>query len=152
MELAEMMPVLSEHARLEHAFDYSATMRTMTQDCYQEHTSIGLRREGQRACFEYYEGLFGAFPDFGAEQHGLAHATNYVVIWGTVHGTMTKDWLGLTATGKSFELPLVVIVEFRDGLLVGEIIRYDAMEFCQQLDLDYPSLIAAARRVTESIP
>jgi hypothetical protein len=151
MELFEMVSLLTEHSRLEHSFDYSATMRTMTQDCYQERTSIGLRYEGQLACFKYYEGLFGACPNIGAEQRGLACATNYLVTWSTLRGTMTNEWLGLAATEKSIELPLVLIVEFRNGLLVGETLRYDAMELCQPLDLDYSSLIAAARRVTESV-
>ena len=43
-----MLAVLAEHSRLERIADLTGAMATMTDDCYQEHESIGLRCVGQR--------------------------------------------------------------------------------------------------------
>jgi predicted ester cyclase len=143
-----MSKALVEHARLEHGGDYDATMRTMTEDCYQEHSSLGLRVEGQEPCKSYYAELFYAFPDFGSTLDGTASSSDAIVVWGTLRGTMSGNWLGFEATHQQVELPIVVIVKFRGDLLVGESLHYDGATFCRQLGLDYDAVLAAAQRMS----
>jgi hypothetical protein len=57
---------------------------------------------------------------------------------------MKGPWLGLAATGREFTVPLVDIVPFKDGLMHGERILYDAATFAEQLGLDVHELRTAA--------
>jgi len=149
-DLARMLAVLDEHSRLEHAFDFEATMQTMTADCCQHHPSIALRTDGKPACTRHYEEIFGAFPDFMLDQDGIASAPGNLVAWGSLSATMTGPWLGIDATGHSLELPLVAIIEFRDDRVVGETLHYDSATWCRQLSLRHDQLLDASARFTAS--
>jgi len=144
-----MLSVVSEHGRCERLNDVVGTMATMTEDCFQEHPSIGLRCEGQAACARYYdEALFTPFPDHGAEWQGMAMAQNAIVLWVRLYGEMKGAWMGLASTGRTFSLPLVVVVKFRGDRMVGETWYYDAATLCEQLGLERADVLAAARRLS----
>jgi predicted ester cyclase len=148
-ERDRMMAVLAEHGRCERLNDVEGTMATMSNDCYQEHPSIGLRCEGQTACARYYEDvMFVPFPDHGADWQGMAMAKDRIVLWVRLYGEMKGPWMGLPSTGRSFSIPLVVIVEFRDDLMVGETWHYDAATLSEQLGLERTDVLAAARRLS----
>ena len=85
----------SEHGRCERLNDVAGTMATMTDDCYQEHPSIGLRCNGQSSCARYYdEAMFTPFPDHGAEWQGMAMAKDTIVLWVRLYGEMKGPWMG----------------------------------------------------------
>jgi SnoaL-like polyketide cyclase len=69
-----------------------------------------------------------------------------LVAYGQLHGTMQRQWLGLAPTGQAFTVPLVNIVPFKDGLMHGERVLYDAATFADQVGLDVHTLRAAASR------
>jgi hypothetical protein len=68
-----------------------------------------------------------------------------LVAVGELHGTMKGPWLSLEPTGREFTIPLVNIVPFKDGLMRGERLFYDAATFCDALGLDLDALRSAAR-------
>jgi hypothetical protein len=120
-------------------------METLTEDCFLEHVSLGLRSEGKREATTAYEDLFGAFPDLGPIPGGIAYGDDVLVAFGELHGTMRGPWLGLLPTGGEFTIPIVNIIPFRDGLMHGERLFYDAAMLCDQAGLDLRELKAVAR-------
>jgi hypothetical protein len=141
----EMLAVYQRHRAAEDARDFPAVMETLTEDCFLEHVSLALRSEGKRDATTAYEDLFGAFPDLGPIPGGIAYGDDVLVAFGELHGTMRGPWLGLSPTGGEFTIPLVNIVPFRDGLMHGERLFYDAAMLCDQTGLDPRELKAAAR-------
>ncbi|MDP9442276.1 MAG: ester cyclase [Actinomycetota bacterium] len=118
----------------------------MTPDCFLEHVSLGLRAVGRDAATQAYEELFTAFPDLGPVPEGIAFGDDVLVAFGQLRGTMEGPWLGLAPTGRSFTVPLVNVVPFRDGLMHGERLFYDVAMLCDQARLDVHELRSAARR------
>jgi predicted ester cyclase len=141
----EMLTVYRQHRAVEDAHDFPAVLKTLTPDCFLEQVSLGLRSVGRAEAERAYEDWFGAFPDLGPIPEGLAFGDDVLVAYGQLHGTMSGPWLGLEPTGKSFTVPLVNIVPFKDGLMHGERIFYDAVMFSDQVGLDVRRLLEAAR-------
>jgi hypothetical protein len=148
-----MISLLEEHSRAEHSYDWDATLATMTADCYQHHVNQGLRYDGQDSVRAYYAEIFAAFPDLhlvrDSSRLGVGYGDGLVVRYGRMEAEMVGDWLGLRASGRSVSVPLSLLLEFRDGLLVGETYVYDTGLFCEQLGLEPEQLLAAASQATE---
>ena len=144
MTTDEMLAVYRKHRAAEDERDFVAVMQTLATDCFLEHVSLGLRSEGKDDATRAYEELFGAFPDLGPIPEGIAFGDDVLVAYGQLHGTMTEKWLGLAPTGRSFTVPLVNIVPFKDGVMHGERLFYDTAMFAEQAGLDLHELRAAA--------
>jgi steroid delta-isomerase-like uncharacterized protein len=142
----EMLAVHRDHRAAEDRHDFKAVMATLTPDCFLEQVSLGLRSDGKDDATRAYEEWFRAFPDLGPIPEGIAFGDDVLVAYGQLHGTMTGPWLGLAATGREFTVPLVNIVPFKDGLMHGERIFYDAATFSEHVGLDVHELRAAASR------
>lgn len=140
----EMLAVYQRHRAAEEARDYPAVMETLTDDCFLEHVSLQLRSDGKEEASRDYEALFSAFPDLGPIPGGIAFGDDVLVAFGDLHGSMLGPWLGLDATGREFTIPLVNIVPFRDGLMAGERLFYDAAMLSEQVGLDVMELRRAA--------
>ena len=142
----EMLAVYRRHRAAEDARDFPEVMQTLASDCFLEQVSLGLRSDGKDDATRAYEDWFGAFPDLGPIPEGIAFGDDVLVAYGQLHGTMEEQWLGLPPTGREFTVPLVNIVPFKDGLMHGERILYDAATFAEQVGLDVHELRAAASR------
>jgi hypothetical protein len=138
--------VYRRHRAAEDARDFPAVMQTLAPDCFLEQVSLGLRSVGKDEATRAYEEWVGAFPDLGPIPEGIAFGEDVLVPYGQLHGTMKESWLGLAPTGREFTVPLVNIVPFRDGLMQGERILYDAATFAEQVGLDVHELRTAASR------
>jgi hypothetical protein len=144
MTREEIDSIFAEHARLE-AYDFDGAVATMTPDCYQIVPSLGLRCEGPAQVRSFYAELFGAFPKLTGElTTQTAYARNRIVRWGLFGAEMTGPYLGFEPTGRRFEVLRFTAIEFRDGLLVGEVTYFDADTFCTQLGLPLEGVRAAA--------
>jgi len=152
MSSDEMLGVYQRHRAAEEARDFPTVMETLTADCFLEHVSLGLRSVGRDDATRAYEELFSAFPDLEPIPGGIAFGDDVLIAFGDLHGTMQGPWFGLEPTGRAFTIPLVNIVPFRDGLMHGERIFYDAAMLCDQAGLDVHELRAAAARAGQTHP
>ena len=142
----DMLAIHRRHRAAEDARDFAAVMETLTPDCFLEHVSLALRSEGKSDATRAYEEWFTAFPDLGPIPEGIAFGDDTLVAYGQLHGTMQGPWLSFEPTQREFTVPLVNIVPFKDGLMHGERIFYDAAMFCEQVGLDLHKLRTAAAR------
>jgi carboxymethylenebutenolidase len=123
------------------------TLQTMVEDAYVNHIPVmtgGVGREELRA---FYSTRFipQMPPDTAMTPISRTIGDDRLVeemIFTFTH-TIKMDWMlpGLAPTGKRVEVPLVVIVHFRDGKLAHEHIYWDQASVLAQLGLIDPSTL-----------
>jgi carboxymethylenebutenolidase len=136
------------------------TLKTMVEDAYVNHIPVmtgGVGREELRA---FYSTRF--IPQMPPDTEmtpisrtiGDDQLVEEMVVKFT--HTTTMDWMlpGIAPTGKRVEVPVVVIVHFRDGKLAHEHIYWDHASVLVQLGLLDPSRlpvagVESARKVLE---
>jgi steroid delta-isomerase-like uncharacterized protein len=57
----------------------------------------------------------GAFPDFHVAVEEMLEDGNKVITRARFSGTHQGEFMGIPPTGKRFDIPVIDIVEFRDG-------------------------------------
>jgi steroid delta-isomerase-like uncharacterized protein len=82
-----------------------------------------------------YERWFAAFPDLDLQIENLVADTDQAAAFVRVTGTHRGDFMGLPATGKHIEFPVVLLLQFQDNLIVHERRVYDFSSVLIQLGL-----------------
>lgn len=77
--------------------------------------------------------VFDAIPDFRWEFKQVLVDGNRIMIHATNSGTPVKEWLGVPATGESFEIDELVIYTVGDGRFVEIVKLHDSDALRQQL-------------------
>jgi steroid delta-isomerase-like uncharacterized protein len=142
-----MIRLFEAHRDAEAARDIDAILDTFVEDCFLETMALGLRSEGRDAVRSAYEQqFFTAFPDLAPEDEGIAvnDEDDAVVVWGTLRGTSTGEWLGVPPGGGSFAVPFANVVPYRDGLMAGERIYFDLATLCEQAGISLEDVRTAA--------
>jgi steroid delta-isomerase-like uncharacterized protein len=133
-ERTENASCLAAHLAAERRLDMDATLATVHPECLFVDEPLGLRLEGHDGARRHYElwwSGFGASPENG-QVHWVDD--DFVVGEAVFVGTHVGSFAGLSPTGKAIQLPFVVFVRFRDGLLAGERFVYDLNTLLRQLD------------------
>jgi carboxymethylenebutenolidase len=140
-----------EHIKYEfETRDTEDTLKTMVEDAYVNHIPVmtgGVGREELRA---FYSTRFipQMPPDTAMTPISRTIGDDRLVeemVFTFTH-TVKMDWMlpGIAPTGKRVEVPLVVIVQFRDGKLAHEHIYWDQASVLVQLGLIDPSTLPVA--------
>jgi carboxymethylenebutenolidase len=140
-----------EHVRDEFVSrDTDATIATMVPDAYVNHVPVMTGGVGHAALRDFYSRLFIPRMPADTEIVPLSRTigTDRLVdemIFRFTH-TVEMEWMlpGVPPTGRRVEIPLVVIVHFRDGKLAHEHIYWDQASVLVQLGLLDPSGLPAA--------
>ena len=77
--------------------------------------------------------MTGAFPDFAFHVDDMLQDADKVASRGRMTGTHQGEFMGMPATGKSFEISFYDIVEFRDGKAVAHWGLNDVAGMMEQL-------------------
>jgi len=140
--------------------DTHATLHTMVADAYVNHIPVMTGGVGREELQEFYSRRF--IPKMPADTEivpiSRTIGTDQLVdemIFRFTH-TVEMDWMlpGIRATGRRVEIPLAVIVHFREGKLAHEHIYWDQASVLVQLGLLDPSNlpcagVETARKVTD---
>ena len=140
-----------EHLRDEFvARDTDATLDTMVPDAYVNHVPVMTGGVGREALRGFYSRLFipRMPPDTEIVPVSRTIGTDRLVdemVFRFTH-TMEMEWMlpGVPPTGRRVEIPLVVIVHFRDGKLAHEHIYWDQASVLVQLGLLAPTGLPVA--------
>jgi steroid delta-isomerase-like uncharacterized protein len=147
MDRTEMVRLFEAHREAEAARDIDAILETFVDDCFVETMPLGLRSEGRDAVRAAYEQqFFTAFPDLAPDDEGIAYndEDGFVVVWGTLRGTSTGEWLGVPPGGGRFSVPFANVVPFSEGLMSGEQIYFDLATLCEQAGISLSDVRASA--------
>ena len=131
-----------EHVR--HEFDTHSTedtLATMVEDAYVNHIPVMTGGVGRDELREFYSKRFipQMPPDTEMTPISRTIGSNQLVdemVFKFTH-SIRMDWMlpGLAPTGKRVEVPLVAIVQFREGKLAHEHIYWDQASVLVQLGL-----------------
>ncbi len=137
-----MVELWEQHLRDEFELhDVDKTMETMVKDPFNTHVPVmtgGIGRDGVRAFYRQWF-LPQNPPDTHMTLVSRTVGTNQLVdeLIHTFTHTTQMDWmlLGIAPTGKRVEVPVVVVVGFRDGKIAFERIYWDQACVLVQLGL-----------------
>jgi carboxymethylenebutenolidase len=140
-----------EHVRHEFAtHNTEDTLATMVEDAYVNHIPVLTGGVGRHELREFYSKHFIPQMPPDAEMIPISRTigNNQLVdemVFKFTH-TMRMDWMlpGVAPTGKRVEVPLVAIVQFRDGKLAHEHIYWDQASVLVQLGLLNPTGVPVA--------
>jgi carboxymethylenebutenolidase len=117
------------------------TLNTMVEDAYVNHMPVMTGGVGRDQLREFYSQRFipQMPPDTGLVPISRTVGENQLVdemVFTFTH-SQRMDWMlpGIAPTGKRVEVPLVVVVHFRDGKLAHEHIYWDQASVLVQLGL-----------------
>ena len=140
-----------EHVRDEFVTrDTAATLDTMVPDAYVNHIPVLTGGVGHEQLREFYSRHFipRMPPDTAIIPVSRTIGVDRLVdemIFQFTH-TIEMDWMlpGIAPTGKRVEVPLVVVVHFREGKLAHEHIYWDQASVLVQLGLLDPEILPVA--------
>lgn len=131
-----------EHLRHEFATrDPDQTIDTMVEDAYVNHVPVLTGGTGRQELSAFYSKYFipQMPPDMEIVPVSRTVGSDRLVDESVAKFThsVQMDWLlpAIAPTGKPVEVALVVIVEFRDGKLLGERIYWDQASVLVQVGL-----------------
>jgi carboxymethylenebutenolidase len=121
--------------------DTEATLKTMVDDAYVNHVPVMTGGYGKAELDRFYSTDFipAMPPDTQLKPVSRTVGTDQLVdeiIFSFTH-TQEMPWMlpGVAPTNKYVEVPLVVIVRFRDGKLAHEHIYWDQASVLKQIGL-----------------
>jgi carboxymethylenebutenolidase len=146
-----MVHLWEEHIRDEfETRNTEDTLNTMVEDAYVNHIPVLTGGVGREELRDFYSKHFipQMPPDTEMTPISRTVGEDQLVeetVFKFTH-TMAMDWMlpGIAPTGKRVEVPLVVIVHFRDGKLAHEHIYWDQASVLVQLGLLDPSTLPVA--------
>jgi steroid delta-isomerase-like uncharacterized protein len=144
MTADEIRQIVHQHLAAEARHDAAAAAATYAAHGYYHHVPLGLRLEGREAVAAGYASSFAAFPESEVVNDGEAVDGNIYVHWGRFRATVAGSWLGLPPTNRRLDLPFAVVIEVRDGRMVGETLYYDLDTLCAQSGHTIAAVRAAA--------
>ena len=138
---------------IKHEFETRSTeetLKTMVEDAYVNHIPVMTGGVGQAALRDFYSKHFIPQMPPDTEMTPISHTVGHDCIVEEMllkfTHTIPMDWMlpGVAPTGKRVEVPLVVVVQFRDGKLAHEHIYWDQASVLVQLGLLDPSKLPVA--------
>ena len=131
--LARHCDLVAMHLAAENAHRLEDTLATLHPDCIFEDMALGREYRGRDGAAEYYRAWWNAFS---IEVRGIARhwTTDSNMIAETRYiGSHVGDFFGVSATGRSLDIRLAVVIRFQDGLMLGERFYYDLTSLLVQL-------------------
>ncbi len=144
----DLAQLWEEHTRDEFITrDTESTLDTMVEDAYVNHIPVMTGGQGREALRRFYSTDFIPCmpPDTALTPVSRTIGQDQLVdeiIFSFTH-TQEMPWMlpGIPPTGRKVEIPLVVIVHFRDGKLAHEHIYWDQASVLVQIGLLDPATL-----------
>ncbi|MBU8875232.1 ester cyclase [Reyranella sp. MMS21-HV4-11] len=135
-----MDPKLAElaqhHLVAENNQDLEATLATLHPECRFDDLATGQTwhgRDGAAAHYRQWWTTFDVEVKRGPGQVSAWTADNVCMAEATWHGRHIGRFLGIEPTGRTIVQPFVVVLGFRDGLMVSERFHYDLGALLRQI-------------------
>ncbi len=122
------------HVEAENKHLLAETINTLHSECVFEDIPLGQIYKGREGAAEYYQTWWNAFGIIVKPNRGIQWTIDgNMVAESRYVGTHTGEFFGLKATGRSIDLPFVVIIGFKEGLMLGERFYYNLPYLLDQL-------------------
>ena len=136
--------LVRRHLIAENAQDLPGTLATLHKDCRFEDFATGQTwtgHDGAAAHYRHWWSTFDVEVKRGEGQRNAWIGADHPDGWGyiaeaTWHGKHIGAYLGIAPTGRSIVQPFVVVLSFKDGLMLSERFHYDLGSLLRQLGAD----------------
>ena len=134
----DLAALVMRHLKAENGHDLAGTLETLHPQCRFDDFATGQSWSGHDGAAAHYRQWWSTF-DVTVRREGDQRA-----VWGdgfymaeaTWHGRHIGPFLGVAPTGRPIAQPFVVVLTFRDGLMLGERFHYDLASLLRQLGAD----------------
>jgi steroid delta-isomerase-like uncharacterized protein len=126
--------VLRRHVLAERDFDMLGTLATLTHDCVFEDMAIGIQYHGHDGARRYYQEWWSAFGNAPSNSQLYVVSDGHVIVETRFLGKHCAPYQGIAASNRPIDLPVVIFVTFRDGLMSGERFYYDRATLLAQIN------------------
>jgi steroid delta-isomerase-like uncharacterized protein len=113
--------------------DSTELSRLHAQDGVVDSPLAGGLAQGREAIERVYESFMRAFPDVTMRQEALVIDGDRGVLVARLTGTDSGGFMGLPPTNRSFSVTMVLLDDFKDGLIARERRIYDFTGLLVQL-------------------
>jgi steroid delta-isomerase-like uncharacterized protein len=117
--------------------DVPRLLRIFTEDVHYEDVPLGAVSRGKPALAGFATGVFDGFTDLKFERKSRfvsADGRSGAIEW-VFRGRQTRDFPGIPATNKPFEVRGSSVVEFRDGKISRNSDYWDLATYLRQVGL-----------------
>ena len=135
----DLLALIRRHLEAENAHDLPATLATLHPDCRFDDVATGQSWSGHAGAAAHYRQWWTTFDvevRRGEGQRPYTTADDVYIGEATWYGRHIGRFLGIEPTGKTIVQPFIVILSFRDGLMLGERFHYDLASLLRQLGAD----------------
>lgn len=94
--------------------DVTAIDRYLVED-FVDHNPDHGQKAGREGVKDFFQHLFKAFPDLNVTTEQMLVDGDVVTVRSTLAGTQQGEFLGMPASGKTFSVTLIDIIEIKDG-------------------------------------
>jgi len=131
--------LVHRHLAAENAQDMDGTLATLHPDCRFEDLATGQvwrGREGAAAHYRQWWTTFDVTVKRGPGQRSCWTDDGARISEATWHGKHVGRFLGIEPTGRPIVQPFVVVLTFKDRLMLGERFQYDLASLLRQIGAD----------------
>lgn len=132
----------ANQALVRRVYDEIINMRNLdlidevASEGFVEHEAFpGLPSTGPKAAKAVLGMFLAAFPDLAMTVDDVIAEGDKVAVRGTMSGTQKSEFMGIPPSNKSFTVPFIDIIEFRDGLATAHWGVRDQVAMMEQLGL-----------------
>jgi ketosteroid isomerase-like protein len=120
--------VFERHLNAEWVNDIEGTMATIHPDNpYQRIPALGVNAKGKGEIRSFYEGRFATWPGPALKHFDRVAVTDTCIyVEGRMEISTSAKFAGLNVAGNRVSTPVAIVLEFRDGLLLGEMVYMDS--------------------------
>ena len=142
MEASDMEQLWGEHLKAEFGTkDAEAAVATLVGDAYVTHVPVDTGGRGKAEIRAFYRDEFiPSWPD-DVEVHPRNRVVGSDQLVDELHVTFTHanrmDWFlpGVPATNKQVDIDVVIVVQFRDGMIAAERVYWDQATVLRQIGM-----------------
>ena len=131
--------LIRRHLEAENAQDLEATLATLHPECRFDDFATGQTwhgRDGAAAHYRQWWTTFDVEVKRGPGQRSYWTTDDFYMGEATWHGRHVGRFLGIEPTGRAIVQPFLVMLSFKDGLMLGERFHYDLASLLRQIGPD----------------
>jgi len=135
----DLLALIRRHLEAENAHDLAGTLATLHPDCRFDDFATGQSWSGHEGAAAHYRQWWTTFDvevRRGEGQRPYTTADDVYIGEATWHGRHVGRFLGIEPTSRTIVQPFIVILSFRDGLMLGERFHYDLASLMRQITAD----------------
>lgn len=129
------------YARAKNDGDLDTAMSVWHPDAVLSVPAADLVLQGRDQARAFFALFIDALDGYHGDVVNLGVDTDTVLADWVLRGTLTGPLFGIDPTGAELDLPVLSVADIRDGVFMGEMVRFDLASLARQAELPIEQLI-----------